>query len=132
MPLRKALIAHAGAPAANSGSFVNETSKRLHVRKTVGTIIGNAADTIGEVVVASLDEVPVTQHNIDDSRSHIDHTSYAVIGGTAAVIGTSGRAVLSFNRNDLVLDSDEALFSNSTAAIGAAQPQIAWNLWYED
>lgn len=131
MPLRKAQIATASI-GDNVGSFVNETAKRLHIRKSIGIIFGRAADVIGETTTSSLDEVPVTQITTDDSRSHIDAAVYAVIGGTAAVIGPPARAVLTFNRNDLVLDPDEALFVNNTGVVGTAAPNATWNLWYQD
>ncbi len=131
MPLRKVLLS-SSVQSNNASSFVNQTAKRLHIKKIRGVQITAAADTLGEVNQSSLDEVPVTQANVNDSRSHIASTQYYVGGGTGAVSGASQPVTLSFNRNDLFLDPDEALFVNNAAIIGSATPTAQWNIWYED
>jgi len=130
MALRKANIATTTL-ANNAGSFVNQTNDRLHIRKIVGRIITPTA-VIGDDVSTSLDEIPVTQENVDDSRSHIAAAHSACIGGTGAVTGTTGLIVLSFNRDDLVLDPDEALFVNNRDIGGTPSIVVSWNLWYQD
>lgn len=130
MPLRKALLSTT-TQSDNAASFVNVTAERLHIRKLVATAKASAADTLGEMNFASLDEVPVQQQSINDSRSHILNISYAVTGGTGAVIGQGTQQTLSFNRDDLVLDPDEALFWNTAVVVGAAIPRFTCNIWYQ-
>jgi len=131
MPLRKALIL-TSTLANNAGSFVNQTARRLHIRKTIGTIWSNGNTVIGDVSQSSLDEVPV-QQIVDDSRSHIDHITLATGGGTGGIGPTiAQRAVLNWNREDLVLDPDEALFVNTIDVAGAQPTASAWNLFYQD
>ncbi len=117
---------------ANAASFVNQTADRLHLRKLVGRMRGGAADTVGELNISSFDEIPVSQQNVNNSRAHIAQMAYQVIGGTGAVIGQSAGIVLTFERNQLFLDPDEAWFVNNTTIVGSATPQSSWNIWYED
>lgn len=131
MPLRKALL-RASAFQNNAASFVNETAKRLHVRKLVLSMNPTAAGVLGDNAQMSLDEVPVRQDGTDDTRSHIMMGGYSVVGGTGALHGPSVGKVLSFNRGDLVLDPDEAFFLNTNDASGTPGLSMAVNVWYED
>lgn len=117
----------------NAASFVNQTSDRLHIRKIILTMLqGDSASVLGDVAVASIDEVPVGQQDILDTRSHIVQVQIAVIGGTGAIVAPTDRAVISFNRNDLVLDVDEALFLNTTDTTGAPSTRTSAQFFYED
>lgn len=116
----------------NAASFVNQTADRLHMRKLIGTIRGAVADSIGEENTSSFDEIPVSQENVNDSRAHIALLVYGVTGGTASVLGEKDRIVLTFERNQLFLDPDEAWFVNNAQQIGTASPRSHWNIWYED
>jgi len=131
MALRKVLL-NSGSEADNAASFVNQTARRLHIRKIVLRIEDSGASSIGEASGLSLDEVPVRQSNINDSRSHIGGQIFTVEGGTGAVAGKGTQLVLSFNRNDLVLDSDEALFMNTFTVVGPPVVSYSTNIWYED
>ncbi len=131
MPLRKVLLSTTTV-SNNAVSFVNQTARRLKIRKSIMGISSSEADSLGEANNASLDEVPVNQHRSNDSRSHIDYVKGNVGGGTGAIVMAPGRAVLSFGPNDLVLDPDEALFLNTQADIGSAIPRSTVNLFYED
>lgn len=127
MPLRKAVMA-GSALQDNVASFVNVTSKRLHIRKLVQTLVVRGTVVAGDDVRASIDEVPVDQMFNNDSRSHLMGLQ---VKADAAVNGAQ-RAVLSFNRNDLVLDPDEAIFLNNTDVQGAPTISSTCNIWYED
>lgn len=132
MPLRKVLLT-TGSESDNAASFVNQTAKRLHIRKIILAIQATAASTIGEIGGASLDEVPVRQDTTNDSRSHIGSVMYEVGGGTGAAAATAqGQLVLSFNRGDLVLDPDEALFLNTFSIVGPPAVSYKANIYYED
>jgi len=116
----------------NAGSFVNQTADRLHARKIVMTGNSRQADTIGEINLCSLDEIPVAQANVNDSRAHIGQVTVVGTGGTASVALDSDKLVLTFERNQLFLDPDEAWFINTLAVVGAATPRFSTNIWYED
>jgi len=131
MPLRKVNI-RSSSLTDNAASFVNQTAKRLHVRKITMSQGANAATVIGDISLASLDEIPVSQFRANDSRSHIMGLQWAHEGGTASVAGQSQQLVLSFNRDDLFLDPDEALFLNTTDVIGNPPVNTSVNIWYQD
>lgn len=128
--LRKALIV-ASSLVDNAGSFTNQTARRLHIRKIVLSILPSQAVVLGDMMTASLDEIPISQFELDDSRTHIAGAVAQATGGTGAVAFTSNGAVISFNRNDLVLDSDESLFLNLSDIVGAMPVNVSANLWYE-
>jgi len=133
MPLRKAVI-FASTLGDNAGSFVNETARTLHVRKIVGTL--QIAPTIVALdrVASSLDEVPAQQGRVNDSRSHIALLMQGIGDATGAGLAPykPDRIVLSFNRDDLKLDPDEALFVNNTDLTGTPSIEAMWNIWYQD
>jgi len=117
----------------NGASFVNQTAKRLHIRKViVRAMNGGSATVLGDIAQCSLDEVPVIQMTTDDSRSHIAGTQCANVGGTGAIAMLTDREVLNFGRNDLVLDPDEALFLNTADVQGAPSFSGQAQIFYED
>ncbi len=130
MALRKVNIATT-ALTDNAGSFVNQTARRLHIRKSIGTLRPSSAWVIGDLVESSLDEVPTNQATVNDSRSHIALLTGGGEGGTGGLFGKD-RVVLSWNRDDLVLDPDEALFVNNSDVSGAPPTRDSWNLFYQD
>lgn len=130
MPLRKVLL-RTSALGDNQASFVNQTARRLHIRKIVGNAYANAAVAVGDLARCSLDEVPVMQAAVNDSRSHIDDMAFGV-GATGDLVGSRQRTVLSFNRDDLFLDPDEAVFLNTLDTVGAPPVNWSYNIWYQD
>lgn len=131
MALRKAMVS-SSALTDNASSFTNETSSRLSVRKVVGRALPEStALVLGDEWIASLDEIPIAQHSTNDSRSHIAAISASATGGTGAVSATFNNSTLSFNRGDLVLDPDEALFLNISDVVGAADITASFNIWYD-
>jgi len=132
MALRKAVI-QSSALTDNAGSFVNVTADRLHIRLLDLVGYGEVTDAaIGDRQSCSIDEVPVDQHDVNDSRSHIMSANTAMIGGTAALSALPVSKVLPFNRNDMVLDPDEAIFMNISDIKGALDYGWTLNVWYED
>ncbi len=95
------------------------------------TINESTAGVLGDAASASLDEIPVAQDIVNDSRAHICGVQAAVSGGTGALEAASDKIVLSFRRNDLVLDPDEALFVNTNDISGALDVTFSTNLWYD-
>lgn len=132
MALRKALV-QSSSIQDNAASFVNVTAERLHIRMLhlFNTPEGTAA-VVGDAQIASVDEVPVLQAQVNDSRSHIMSISPVAIGGTGTIVASSEHLILPFNRNDLVLDPDEALFLNIKDIVGNLDQGIGLNVWYED
>lgn len=130
--LRKATVV-VTALQDNAGSFVNVTAERLHIRELdLQPVSVSTAGVLGDAVTTSIDEVPVQQASVNDSRSHIMSISSAVEGGTGAIeLSTKGKSKL-FNRNDLVLDPDEALFVNTIDGGGTPAFRTNLNIWYED
>lgn len=130
MPLRKVLIATTGV-AANAGSFTNVTADNIDIRKVIGKMWSTTAETIGEINLSSLDENSTNQSTQNDSRSHIATMVIAVDGGTASVTAKPDAVQLAFNRNDLILRTDESMFVNNSQVVGGMTPQTTWNLFYE-
>ncbi len=128
--MRKVLL-RASTLGDNVASFVNQTARRLHIRKEVLGLSANAATAAGDAAILSMDEVPVNQVQTNDSRSHIDHVSWSG-GATGDTKGSNGRAVLNWNRDDFVLDPDEAIFMNVLDITGAPPLNATANLWYQD
>jgi len=117
----------------NAASFVNQTADRLHLRKLVGRCRNvSGGGTVGDAARSSIDEIPVAQDGVNDSRAHIAVIQSQVAGGTGAVEATSDNVVLTFERNQLFLDPDEAWFMNNVDVSGAMPISFAWNFWYED
>lgn len=132
MPLRKANMS-SSALTDNAASFTNVTAAKLHVRIIDLHSSGESSPgSIGDAASASVDEVPTTQSAVNDSRSHIIGITAGVAGGTGAIEATYPSKVLAFNRGDLVLDPDEALFLNLTDNSGALDITFSCNIWYED
>jgi len=95
------------------------------------TVGANAAVAVGDIAHFSLDEIPVTQLRINDSRSHVMGLIWGA-GATGDLAGSSERLVLSFNRDDLVLEPDEALFLNSEDIVGTPPVNATVNAFYQD
>jgi len=130
--LRKVLISSTTL-TDNAASFVNQTADRLHIRKIVGKANpGGASTPIGDQALSSLDEVPVRQAAANDSRAHIASVSMQTVGGTGAIAFVSNETVLTFERGQLFLDPDEAIFENNQDIVGAPAVRFNWNIWYED
>ncbi len=116
----------------NAASFVNETALRLHMRKLVATLQPGVT-VIGDRATFSLDEVPVIQNATNNSRSHIMDVRLNASGATGAIATRHDRASMSFERGQLPLDPDEALFWNGRDSVGApAISDASVNIWYED
>lgn len=130
--LRKVVLS-SSALQNNAVSFTNQTARRMHIRKSslAFSMEAGAAIALGDSALASLDEVPVIQAQVNDSRSHIQQASAQGSGGTGAIAATFESSVLTFNRNDLVLDPDESIFLNLLDIVGAMPVTASANLWYE-
>jgi len=131
--LRKVVLS-TSALANNSASFVNSTSDRLHIIKSTlkWTPETGAAVAVGDMALASLDEIPQIQAQLDDSRSHIQSAVFTVPGATGGLAGVSENSHMEWNRNDLVLDVDEALFLNTLDIVGTPPVTATAVLFYED
>jgi len=130
--LRKVLV-RSSTLTDNAASFVNQTADRLHMRKLVGRVQSESTNlVIGDAARSSLDEIPVDQSSVNNSRAHIAVIEMVMAGGTAAVKGVPANIVLTFERNQLFLDPDEAWFMNNQDIIGAPDVGFTWNIWYED
>lgn len=119
----------------NVASFVNTTAKNLHIMRTVHQMTIQGVLVAADAALSSLDEVPVAQVQVNDSRSHI--SAVAVGSGTFSTNGglnPSGtpQLVLNFRRNDLVLEPDEALFLNNVDGAGTPTVNTRVNIWYDD
>lgn len=126
--MRKVLLRTTASGTNNAVSFVNQTARKLHIRRTVLQAGANAAVTVGDIAIASLDEVPVAQAQVNDSRSHIDLVNFSA----DSIAGPPQRSVLSWQRDDLVLQPDEAIFLNTIDLSGA--PPVNWTcqIMYQD
>lgn len=131
MTLRKVNLS-TSALTDNAVSFVNQTARTLHIRKSkiVGSGSGTAA-VLGDMQTASLDEVPISQAKVNDSRSHIQSANAQVIGGTGAIAATHENSYEVWGRDDLKLEPDEALFLNITDDVGALDMTWTATLHYE-
>lgn len=117
------------AETDNAASFINTTSDNLNIRKIVMSCVMDSGGSDDEYR-ASLDEVPTDQSTTNDSRAHILVCGQSV-EGTAGNMIPFGRAQLEFERGQLVLEPDEALYLNVTIASGATGTTTC-NVWYED
>lgn len=119
--------------ADNAASFVNQTSDDLHIKLIdLRGIPESTAGTLGDSQSCSIDEVPADQFNVNDSRSHVIGATAEVQGGTGSVEAVYNNAVMAFQRGDLVLEPDEALFMNISDISGALDMTWSGNIWYED
>lgn len=134
--LRKAVLVVLGqVPANNMVTFTNTTDKRLHLRKLDLTLNTTGA-VAGDEMSISIDEVPIAQMFVNDSRSHIMGVTQSTstdIGTAAASLTNQNAAqkVLSFQRDDLVLDVDESVYLNGVDSSGAPTFDGTLNIWYE-
>ncbi len=132
MALRKATLVSSSL-GNNVASFVNVTAETLHIRML--DLVGlpeSTAGVIGDSSICSIDEVPIDQSLVNDSRSHIMSVAATVQGGTGGVEATAPSKVLPFNRNDLILKPDDAIFMNITDVSGSLDETYTLNVWYED
>lgn len=130
--LRKALIATTTLQD-NSGSFVNVTAKNLHIRKIKLFIRPGGVQVAGDAAMASVDEVPTFQAETNDSRAHILSAKFQNHEAAGDGPITSKPAdTITFNRDQLVLEPDEALFLNTRDDGGAPTTNTSCNIWYED
>lgn len=130
--LRKAIIS-VTTKQNNAGSFVNVTAKNLHVRKLKLSIKPVSTQVAGDSALISIDEVPVLQFEVNDSRAHIAAAwfqNYEVVD--AAPTTSSPKDTITFNRDQLVLEPDEALFVNTQDLGGDPTMQASVNIFYED
>lgn len=131
LALRKVQIATANLND-NAGSFTNLTSDRLHIRKMTLRVNNTSTNSvIGDIVTASVDEIPVSQDFVNDSRSHIMGVEMAADGATGSIKMRPARAHMEFNKNDLVLETDEAIFLNTTDIVGTPTVRTKLNMFYE-
>jgi len=129
--LRKVVISSTSL-SNNAASFVNETAVRLHITKLVG-VLHPGTTAIGDRATFSLDEVPVIQNSINNSRSHVMRVDLNHSGGTGSTTSPNDRATMSFERGQLPLDPDDALFWNGRDSVGTpAISDASVNAWYED
>lgn len=129
--LRKVVLS-TSALQNNAVSFVNQTARTLHIRKIrMSGFAESTAGTLGDSATASLDEVPIAQNIVNDSRSHIQACQAQVAGGTGSVEATFDNSQQGFGRSDLMLEPDEALFLNTTDISGALDVTFSANIWYE-
>lgn len=129
--LRKVLVSSTTL-TDNAASFVNQTADRLHLRKLVGKVLPGGATVLGDQAISSFDEQPVRQSGTDNSRAHIASIAAVNTGGTGAIASHGENTVLTFERNQLFLDPDEAWFMNNQDVVGAPNVRFNWNVWYED
>jgi len=132
MALRKVVLS-SSTHTDNAVSFSNQTSRKLFVRKVVGRIIpSSSAGVLGESVNYSLDEIPVRQSAVNNSRLHIATMSATVAGGTGSIALIADQVNLTFQRDDLMIDKDESLFANAADLAGTLASACSWNIWYQD
>jgi len=133
--LRKALISST-LLQDNAGSFVNVTAKDLHIRKLKLSLRQGGAIVRGDAYEASVDEVPAIQATVNDSRAHIQHGLIQASEQVGADGGTGlygpQKDTMTFERGQLVLEPDEALFLNTSDLGGAPTVITKLNIWYED
>jgi len=129
--LRKVLVSSTTL-TDNAASFVNQTADRLHMRKLVGRANPGGATVVGDQALSSFDEIPTRQAGTNNSRAHIASIVAVNTGGTGAITSQGEGTVLTFERDQLFLDPDEAWFMNNQDIIGAPNVRFNWNIWYED
>jgi len=129
MPLRKVMI-RSNTLTDNAASFTNVTAKRLHILKMVLKVLQRGTIFVdGDQANVSIDEIPIAQKASNDSRSHIGSVDFAA--NTIAVT-IAQTLVLTWNRDDFVLDPDESIFMNIEDQTGAPAISGSCNLWYDD
>lgn len=130
--LRKAIIS-VTAKQNNAGSFVNVTAKDLHIRKIKLSIKPVSVLVVGDSAGLSVDEVPTIQFETNDSRAHVAFAWFQNPESAGDGPATSApRDTITFNRDQLVLEPDEALFVNTQDLGGDPTMQASVNIWYED
>ncbi len=119
--------------SANAASFVNQTARDLHLLLTDHNIGPSAsASVLGDSVISSLDEQPVSQAQVNDSRAHISSVRSTVQGGTGSVTLFPKSKLMAWPRSALVMRSDDAIFLNNEDQTGTPDVDINCNIWYDD
>jgi len=132
MAWRKVLLS-SNTLTDNAASFVNQTARDLHILMTDHSVgPTGSATVIGDNVRSSLDEQPVAQASVNDSRAHISAVQTENSGATGAIDMPWRFKVLAFPRNALVLRPDDAVFLNNTDVSGAPPADTNCNIWYDD
>ena len=116
----------------NGDSFVNATGDKIHILETRLKLTLGPNAALGDVATASLDEIPVAQDTVADSRSHISGVRASVSGATGATESDQVVETQVFERGDLTLDLDHALFLNTTDIDGAPPIAASCLIFYED
>lgn len=134
LKLRKVMI-FSVAFGNNVAAFVNTTGKDLHIMRIVHALTIQGTLVSADSAISSIDEQPVAQAQVNDSRAHI--SSVAVGSGTFSTNGglnPSGtpQLVTNYRRGDLVLEPDEALFMNNIDGAGTPTINARANIWYDD
>jgi len=86
---------------------------------------------LGDNVRSSLDEQPVAQASVNDSRAHISGIEATTIGGTGVIDLAPVILVQDWPFNALVMDPDDAIFLNNTDVSGAVPVDTNCNVWYD-
>lgn len=132
MAWRKVLLASSSL-SANAASFVNQTARILNVLMTDHNIRGAASvSVLGDLVISSFDEQPVSQAQVNDSRQHISSVASTVQGGTGSITLLPISKVLAFPRGALVMREDDAFFLNNEDQTGSPDINTSINIWYDD
>ncbi len=131
MPLRKVLLYATGTPSNNMASFTNVTARRLSIRKHKLALQLIAARVATDEATLELAEARTVQASLNDSRSLIDFVNQ-IIGASDTAGGNHASSVMSWNRGDFVLDTDDGIFMNGTDEAGAPTIRGRCNIFYED
>lgn len=134
LKLRKVLL-FSTALNDNAASFVNTTAKNLHIMRIVHQATVQGVLVAADSMLSSIDEVPVAQAQVNDSRSCI-----SVVQVGSGTFSTNGglnpggvtQLVQNFRRNDLVLEPDEAIFLNNVDGAGTPTVNTRAIIWYDD
>ncbi len=135
MPLRKVLLFATGTTifANNMASFTNVTNERMHCRKH--KLMMQIVETVVALDRASVEfaERSTAVGATNDSRALIDYLHQLVGDATGAGLATVNMAqsVMSWNRGDLVLDTDESWFLNGINKNGDPTGDAGLLIFYE-
>lgn len=131
MAWRKVLLS-SNVLTDNAASFVNQTARRLHILRTVHRLASTgSAAVLGDNVRSSLDEQPIAQASVNDSRAHISGIETTTLGGTGTIDLAPVILVQDWPFNALVMDPDDAVFLNNTDVSGAVPADANCNIWYD-
>lgn len=128
--LRKALVA-AATLQNNAGSFLNLTNDKLHIRRIQAKLRVRGTIVALDEATLSIDEEPVAGHATNDSRAHLLDVKVK-IGDVGSFGNNQAQDIIFFERGELVLDSDDAIFMNTVDDGGAPTVLATMNIYYED